>query len=367
MSNTFNRTLFDRIPEFDHVPCSCSSYIKGNCDDDEKGIATDIRLALAHFDGTSVTGSPSARRYPATALFPYTSAYEPCRAPSMGSEDFGAANHHFEFEVFSRLLRSSSKQPMKFEALGHAFHTSGHSGIPPEVFDLEHTPEAVSLLNFPNIPRVLRLRVADGLYGPYTGTFESMPALDTLMEFLPNAPVLEELSLIFPSRQVYRNAWLYDYTQVFPSVVQWRHSKPRTLHLYNLSFSYKNLAGLLFLALPVLSDLRLATILLTNGAWAGIVEGLRQQDSLKTFCFMEDLCYTDGDSEISVAANEYDESYDDPTRQRVIDKHLAALSTYVMKGGRHPYLGGDEPDSAAARYMAPLNQTLDNLRKLSVD
>ena len=85
----------------------------------------------------------------------------------------------------------------------------------------------------------------------------------------------------------------------------------------------KDLVRLLTVRMPKLQILHLIAIELVDGSWEGVVECMKRSMHLRG---------------LGLAMKE------------LADRKL--LELYVLRGGRHPRLFPDEPDSASEKYMS---------------
>ncbi|KAL8935327.1 MAG: hypothetical protein Q9216_005485 [Gyalolechia sp. 2 TL-2023] len=300
--------------------------------------------------------SPVARSWPPTHLLPTVTA-TPYISPSIAElHRRGITDGSFEAFKVVQLLRSANMQP--FKVLMPDGGLAGE-GVPPVVFDLGRWPDPIQLRALWRSIQVLNINIAYFSGDPPPYTKDVFPCLDGLQSLFHDAPALQTLSLRLPmeTHPVTGHNMFYNYLQIFPPITEWCSPTMTTLKLHSLSASYRDLAGLLFLNLPLLQDLELANIQLTDGKWDDIVEGLRRADNLSRCRFPEPLLYPP-DTYYITQPNDV-EDWEDTAHYRFLNN----LARYVTEGGRHPDLREDEPDSFSGKYMIKLNETLDEIRQ----
>ncbi|KAI4092020.1 MAG: hypothetical protein LQ339_008024 [Xanthoria mediterranea] len=295
-------------------------------------------------DGTRLVGSPSARAWLPSVLQPEA----PRSFESNSIIDIlttGKTNGSFEFTKFTKLLSTTGKLPLKFEA-GWCYTDGWTAGVPLDVFNKKRSPESVTFASFAN-----RLQVLDITFAVLNE--KRCPDLDIVKEFLHQARSLRSLRLCLIN---HKNYPLLSITQIFPPLTKLVLPSLTTVELHFLSFSYRELACLLFLSLPKLTSLDIEAIRICGGKWEDIIEGLRCFREMHHCCFHEDLLHDKGNY------NPFDREtraiYTEPQPDFV-----HANEEYVLKKcTRHPKLDPAEPASASAKYLARLNETLKELR-----
>ncbi|KAL9004823.1 MAG: hypothetical protein Q9180_009826, partial [Flavoplaca navasiana] len=152
------------------------------------------------------------------------------------------------------------------------------------------------------------------------------------------------------------NGTLYAFTQVFPTVSAICLPHLTSLNLDALSFSYRELVGLLFLSLPKLARIYLTNIRLYKGKWQDIVEGLHCLKKIQDCGLSESPLYDNN--------NYYQFAHEDfGVRSAEQGDFLYENDLYVMRElSRHPKLKEGKPDSTSAKYLARLNKTLEEVR-----
>ncbi|KAI4264315.1 MAG: hypothetical protein L6R42_000572 [Xanthoria sp. 1 TBL-2021] len=347
VGTTFNGTFFvhDRDYEIEDAGSNNQTSVDKDVDN---GTASEIQLALAHFEGRSLTGSPVARTWPPTALIPVPPWYHQRNSAPQALRDSWTSNGCIEFLKLVQLLRWASKKPLEFDAAG---------GVPANIFDLDHLPEPANLQVFSQRLKILRLGMT--LCSETQGdTVHRYPQLHTIKSLMHDLPTLEELNLGFPVVQDWNESSMYDFPQVFPPVTEWRLGRLKELILLGLSFSYRDLAGFLFLVLPKLCTLYLGNVLLKDGAWDDFVEWLRHYHT-PSFCLLDkNLLYPQC------------RVYYSPGEEVEVDseEHTAfcnSVSDYIRDGGRHPGLEQDNDMSHSRKFLARMKATIEDLRAAS--
>ncbi|KAL9025728.1 MAG: hypothetical protein Q9180_007603 [Flavoplaca navasiana] len=209
-------------------------------------------------DGKRLRGSPSARAWLPTTLQPTSPA-------SMERDDTsistilstGKTNGCFEFVEFVKLLDTAEKRPSTFEVKKDLTQDCT-TGVALSVFDFNRSPESVHFVSLSKFLKSLDMRFAVRLDGSPTALF---PDLNVLKGVFKGTTSLTALKLSFPYQGEggsYNK--LFAFTQVFPPVGAICLPDLTTLDLDALSFSYRELVGLLFLSLPKLAKIDLKNI-----------------------------------------------------------------------------------------------------------
>ncbi|KAL9037043.1 MAG: hypothetical protein Q9180_003949 [Flavoplaca navasiana] len=280
LDSTFNRALFiERDYGYDET--------ESKDEEIDRGTASDIHLALAHFEGKSVTGSPIARRWPATALMPLHPWYYHWEPDLYVLRDPETSSVCVELLKLTQLLKAASKQP---------FELSVEGGVSPCAFASNNLPEPIHLHNISQRLKTLHIRINfyDRALGPVADTVQWHPELHTFKTLMRNLPTLEFLQLLMPFGDSQFGPPMYDFSQLFPPVTEWRLPKLQSLILMGLSFSYRELAGFFFLVLPQLESMLLGDLLLKDGAWDDFVEWFRQHRAPLVFQLDRSLLYPEG-------------------------------------------------------------------------
>ncbi|KAL8923350.1 MAG: hypothetical protein Q9208_004620 [Pyrenodesmia sp. 3 TL-2023] len=244
-----------------------------------------------------------------------------------------------EFVRLIELLKSSGQQPVEIVVPGDFRYTSG---VPAIVFNTTW-PTSTCFPAIGSRLETLILELASGGAVPLHG----------LQSLLKHTTSLRKLSLTQPYQGLRNNVSDYTYSDVFPPQGRCLPALS-SLHIKGMAASYHNLASLLFIDCPALTFLQLASIHLIDGHWEDFIEGLRQSHGLQSCEITEPLTY---------AINRW-YCFSDCllVRRENVIVHVSTLCRYINEGGRHPSLTAGEPDSASAKYMVKLNETLDKLR-----
>ncbi|KAL8950979.1 MAG: hypothetical protein Q9222_003013 [Ikaeria aurantiellina] len=239
-----------------------SQYIHGPEDDKEVGPATTA------FRGTSLTGSPVARKWLVTNLQPFTTDLkERYPRPSFSRESCGSSvsDGAVEFFKVAHLLSSAGQQPKVFEALGERFTTSG---VPPFVLASSWFPESLHFKSVSSNLKVLRLHIASrtSKSGRTRSVVRIFPVLDVVTSVLEKAYMLEELHLSLPYIKTDGRPWAnYDLDDIFPTTRAWSLPHLRKLLLRGFSASQQRVETLLYTSFPQLQDLCMLDARLTHG------------------------------------------------------------------------------------------------------
>ncbi|KAL8670326.1 MAG: hypothetical protein Q9168_005126 [Polycauliona sp. 1 TL-2023] len=293
-------------------------------------------------DGTRLVGSPLARACPPTWLSPPSTSKQLSDRESICGVDWEAWNSvDQEFALLTQILKSAKLQPYAFRVLGNLDGSERLSANALGCLDVNEFPDSPFLCLASNLKEFhLSLSVFEG-----SAALRPVPDLSLLKSFIERAKSLVSLKLLMPSKcvgsaleETFEDQLSFDFTNVFPTLIQMDLSNLNTLGLVGLRISYRDLIGLLFLKLPNLQNLHLLKVKLVNGGdWENIVEGLRHRH-MRTCDLI--VSYS-GSRQLLLKAN----------------------SDYIVHGGRHPALKGDEADSASLKYLESLKQELDGIQK----
>ncbi|KAL8643988.1 MAG: hypothetical protein Q9226_007994 [Calogaya cf. arnoldii] len=289
--------------------------------------------------------SPVARLWPNNCLRPIGPLY-PLLNPKLAMRRMGISDGSFEVYKLGQLLNAARKQPSEIMLPGG---WGSHHGLSPIVFNVRNWPVFTHLSSVSGRLEVLHVKLSPHIN--VTGDWETDKYyLSGLKSMISNAKALQELTLskVLGPAETDTEHGVFNLGQIFPPVAEWLCTTLRKLELHGFPTSYKQLAGLLFLNIPNLEVLRLGNMTLFDGHWADIVEGLRHLDALQS-CIITDGLFYLGDDYL------YNDDYG-------IDEAVLQLCRYINHGGRHPSLFSYEPDTASAKYMVRLNETLDELR-----
>ncbi|KAL9036937.1 MAG: hypothetical protein Q9180_004011, partial [Flavoplaca navasiana] len=240
---------------------------------------TRTKHAIVRSNGTRPVGSPLARSWPPQFLQPLI----------RGSSRWDRNNDHllalptegqFELGTMIKLLKSAGK-----------LHTVQQVCVPPATFE----PDAVSHLMFQPTDLGCPLFIEASKYlevlelcilcMPHSEYGSNMGILKS---FLGNASCLQEMLLDFQplldeNEDAAAGEVLLSNTEIFPSFLKWKVPNLRRLKLTGVSFTFRELSGLLFIKLAQLKSLIFRLVELTDGHWEDIIEGLSRLQQL-SYC-----------------------------------------------------------------------------------
>ncbi|KAL8977003.1 MAG: hypothetical protein Q9205_007113 [Flavoplaca limonia] len=173
-----------------------------------------------------------------------------------------------------------------------------------------------------------------------------------------NLPTLEFLQLLIPVEDSQFGSPIYDFSQLFPPVTEWRLPQLHSLILMGLSFSYRELAGFFFLVIPQLESVFLGDLLLKDGEWDDFVEWFRQHTAPLVFHPDSNLLYPEG-RDYYWRSEEW--SGDDGKSYEFME----LVANYIVDGGRHPGLRNGECNSDSVKYLTKMKATIEELRAAS--
>lgn len=170
--------------------------------------------------------------------------------------------------------------------------------------------------------------------------------LNQLKSFFRSMPALQELLLILPVSYGHPS---YLFTDVFPPITDWEMASLQVLRLGGLIASYEDLVGLLFLNIAS-ADMRLdlVDILLADGDWGDIIEGLRWLSP--TTCNL-----------VTLRCAQNEKYYWGEIDEDQYYGCMVKLGYYVCLGGQQPCL---PPDTNTQPLMDRFTKTLESLRAL---
>ncbi|KAL8903807.1 MAG: hypothetical protein Q9171_007274 [Xanthocarpia ochracea] len=210
-------------------------------------------------------GSPVARTWSWCYLYP--------QAEDLG----GTPASGFIFVKAVQLLTSASKQPRVLE-LGPYTKISPFDLLSSAWLDMTS-----SLATFDGI-RVFDINLDIEVFDLRWFLTASKPELRLLRYLIQNQHPLTHLSIEIPLiHSATAECASFNIASLFPPIAHWRIKTLRHLSLEGVAASYKQLVGLLFLSLPSLTYLALHDIILADGCWADIIEGLLRQGTLNSF------------------------------------------------------------------------------------
>ncbi|KAL8657009.1 MAG: hypothetical protein Q9226_002351 [Calogaya cf. arnoldii] len=316
----------------------------------------DGRVSL-RTNGTRPVGSPLARSWPPYYLDPLNldvSQHDDLLDDIKGRNS--VPHGELEFCTILRLLKLTSKLPLvrKFDTRRLGDCTGS---VPARVFN----SDSFGTTHFLDLSKTLTsldLGLADGFLE------RTSHDLDILRSFLQGADSLQSLAIHLPN-DVPENDLLsaskyslHKSTELLPHYKQWNVLQLRKLLLSGIKFTYEDFAGLFFDNLPQLKSLSLQHVMVTEGPWEDLVEGLSRLRKLSQCSIGYDGLL------VPVDYYEGDEDHDDfwELYKHNLELLKDNIDHYVLHGGRHPYLLHDAPDNASDQYLSRLNETLRELR-----
>lgn len=119
-----------------------------------------------------------------------------------------------------------------------------------------------------------------------------------------------------------------------------------SFRLCKVAASAKDLVQLLTVGMPRLQVLHFLGIQLVEGSWEAVIESMKTSMHLRHFSIAE--CWVSG----HLKHFKY-QSWDQWKFPRNLLSFLNSdVEEYVLRGGRHPFLDPDEPDSASEKYLS---------------
>lgn len=228
-----------------------------------------------------------------------------------------------------------------FTNFGTFHHLS--PGLPPTLFGSSGyaTRERMEdvdmdLIAFSNLERfALRLAAYAKSWEEGEATPKIFKNIDHLPRLLQSMQHLKHLELNL-SPDLSAPPILYTNEQVFPKGTIW--PSLRSLILIDLSITAMDLLHFVLYRTPNLKHLKLGGISLLEGTWEGFFEALAQSRHLSSFNLADDTyLFHRGGQDFLTDERDFPGSED--------------LENYVVRGGRHPCLNKDQPDSAARKYL----------------
>ncbi|KAL8672264.1 MAG: hypothetical protein Q9168_003265 [Polycauliona sp. 1 TL-2023] len=312
---------------------------------------------LIHTDGTRTVGSPSARAWLPTTLPPTCpESIQDGRTDINYLMKTGRTTGYLEVVEFMKVLNMTQKWPVKLVAK-RSLSRINTTGLPLDFFDDNTSSESAQFMQSSNRLRKLDLEIA----GRHDDDYVEVRDLNILENFIKTARSLTSLRLSLPHEEDHNYLVpALSIEIIFPSI------SVATLHLPKLTklslgviqFSYRDLAGLLFISLPGLAHLTLKRVELSSGRWSCIIEGLRRLKKLESCKFQEALFYT---------------NYEYYTARKRLKNFGSAQAEFLHKNseyvlGRlhiHPLVSEEEnaEKDVAGMMLAHLNAKLDSIRK----
>ncbi|KAL8846925.1 MAG: hypothetical protein Q9221_008013 [Calogaya cf. arnoldii] len=268
-------------------------------------------------NGRRLVGSPSARKYIPTGLQPLSAKpmYPPPDAE--GLLKTGLSDGQWESVVFVGMLHRTGQKPPQINL---TCDIETISGFPTVLFSTGGYLQVDAFLALADNVRVLYLDLDSWCIYYVAGD------LRLLVQFLQKAIKLEELTLKLPFTTM-KDVETYRLDHIFNPITEWIRPSMTRLDLVDLSAGYEDLSRLLFVNLPNLQHLRLDRILLRDGIWEDIVEGLRQIVQLTTCRIGGNILQSNGTPYLlNETANSDVESL----------QFLEANHHYILYGGTHP-------------------------------
>ncbi|KAL9042903.1 MAG: hypothetical protein Q9180_000261 [Flavoplaca navasiana] len=349
IDSTFDRTFFERNDELAarspniwvDDPNLVDNIFECRFSDDR------IPMALYHFKGTSTIGSPVARSWPPTALYPSHAGYFYPSVSEDGLRDDNISNGCFEIKKFAQLLKRASKYPREFGALGHPYRATG---IPHYLFEADNI-RCLRLQDFAANLKGLYLNIV-----AYLGVMNesSTQGLEGLKAYFNTPLALETLWLKLPIKDR-----RFSYDDVFPPIYRFSLGTLKHFDVAGLSLSYSQLAFLLFLAFPNISSFTLGYISLEDGSWDDIIEGLRRS----TEAGLEECTFWGSLDSADMLYNPPNYPMPNQYTPNLAPEVLARIHDYIRTGGRHPSLTSNQPIGAVIKYWDRLNTTLDRIKR----
>ena len=251
-----------------------------------------IESALIMSDGRRLVGSPSARAWHPAGV-PPSSPISSLRL-KRGSREIGRvsskvqlvktgfSDSFWELLEVLELLNAANKMPRDFRALDHF---EKRTGIPANLFNLN----LKSAVDFTANLRVLELQLIP------CKSRESRSGLCLLQRWMKKAEVAaafpdvtqkDKLEVVSLSIQPNYSFPLYELTTIINNVDTWIRPNLTTLRLDGFCIHSRDLNLLLFVNLPRLRVLALAQLLLKDGLWDDVIEGMRQILEVKVCNFV---------------------------------------------------------------------------------
>ncbi|KAL8978710.1 MAG: hypothetical protein Q9205_005774 [Flavoplaca limonia] len=261
-------------------------------------------------------GSPSARAYVTSGLQPLTPKPLDTTPDTMRLIENGLSDGHSELPKLAALVHAADLKPLCLDAINDV---ETISGLPASTFEAMRSGHAGPLAALTENLKVLRLEIVAYARDPVTEN-----EMINLADFFHKASRLEVTSLGLPFQYITQTP-RYRLDQILKPILQGIRPTLRKLHIRSISASYNDLSRLLFFSLPNLKHLNLTQVLLLNGKWEDVVEGLRQIVPL-----------TSGDLERCSQSDQTPYSLDSNSTAEEAEGFAAANSRYIVEGGTHP-------------------------------
>lgn len=243
----------------------------------------------------------------------------------------GTPKHGFEnFWVLTTALAAAQTRLRHFAT----------RSLPSIVFDtVEHAKESMvecSIDAFSGLESLsLTLR-----YDAWRGETRKLSGLQSLLRSMTG---LKILNLCLSEKNTRPEFTL---EQILPTTeVHWM--KLSSLELESVSTPAKDLVQLLAVRMSKLQVLHLLAIQLVEGSWEGVIESMKNSMHLQDFSLL--VCWVSphlGRCRLN-RSGKWKRALKDGG-----DVCNSDVEEYVLRGGRHPFLHPDEPDSASEKYLS---------------
>ncbi|KAL9627499.1 MAG: hypothetical protein Q9204_006521 [Flavoplaca sp. TL-2023a] len=228
----------------------------------------------------------------------------------------GLSDGRSEFVKLAALVHAADLNPLRLDATNDV---ETMSGLPASTFEAMRSGHAGPLAALTENLKVLRLEIV-----AYAMDSITENEVINFANFFHKASNLVVISLGLPFRYITQTP-RYRLDQILKPIVQGIRPTLRKLHIKDISASYNDLNRLLFFGLPNLKSFNLTQVLLLNGKWENVVEGLRQIVPL-----------TSGDLERCSQSDQTPYSLDSNSTAEEAEGFVAANSRYIVEGGTHP-------------------------------
>lgn len=219
--------------------------------------------------------------------------------------------------------------------------------LPPIVFDtVEHVTESMvgcsvdAYSGLEYLSLTLRHHVSRG---QFRSELDKLSGLQTLFRSMTGLKILN-LDIPRPYRSVQDFTGEVALERVLPtSEVHW--TELTALRLCNVSAPAKYLVQLLTVRMSKLQVLYFREIQLVEGSWEGVIESMKNSMHLRQVSIA--ACWASGHLEHGKfnRSGSWKRSKGGNVRDEDVEE-------YVLRGGRHPFLLPDEPDSASDKYLS---------------
>lgn len=277
-------------------------------------------------------GSPSARSWSFSHLQPTDPTLD--KRENLSTLDQTPMNSLADGSVelirAVELLKLADKAPSVFTADYQPFrHEYLIYGLPSQAFAVQHWWGRTKFADICQNLSILEIQFASSIDMVNQQSHE----LHQLKHLFQSSPKLIELKLALPTDEP-----SHQFQDVFPPITGWEIPSLRRLDLEFVSTTYKDIVGLLFGVFPILDDLTLGQIQLSDGNWESIMEGLRTSHSLQ-HAFLNGLEYADARGHYPVnradlSTDEYCDFMDKLSDYISQGPHVDALNDLLKKGGQ---------------------------------